>query len=91
MNIRRLKKLLLLRVKVVVLLAKGIDLNKRDVDGNTLLHKACEYSDLWVIKLLLKRGANPSLFNKFGQSSISLVKERCRKISDYFIIQGIIK
>lgn len=91
MKLRRLKKSLLLRVKSVVLWARGSDVNKRDVDGNTLLHKACEISDLGAIKLLLKLGANPNLQNNFGDCSVTLVKDRCRKVSNYFVTEGIIK
>jgi hypothetical protein len=50
------------------LIDNGEDVNAKDNDGNTPLHHAREAN---VVKLLLSRGADPSVRSKQGQTPIA--------------------
>jgi ankyrin repeat protein len=50
------------------------ELNQQDLRGNTPLHHAAGRGNLAIIKLLLARGANPSIKNKAGFLPIDLAR-----------------
>ncbi len=50
-----------------------IDLNAKDKDGDTLLHKAILSKDEALVKLLLEAGANPDIQNKWEQTPLHLI------------------
>ncbi|RWS21206.1 Chain C: Nemo Cc2-Lz Domain - 1d5 Darpin Complex-like protein [Leptotrombidium deliense] len=52
------------------LIAEGINLNYKDCDGNTAIHKAAEYNHAEVIKILLKNGANINAVNHDGNTAL---------------------
>ena len=47
------------------LLNKGLDINQKDKYGCTLLHYACQNSDLEIIEYLLQKGANIEIKNSY--------------------------
>lgn len=62
---------------VKILLERGgIDLNRRDAEGNTALHYVCRegYRDLAV--LLLDKGADASLVNNRGETPLHAAARR---------------
>ena len=48
----------------------GIDLDRRDAEGNTPLYYACRQGYRDVAALLLERGADPSLANNRGETPL---------------------
>lgn len=48
----------------------GIDLDRRDAEGNTPLYHACRQGYRDVAALLLERGADPSLANNRGETPL---------------------
>lgn len=46
---------------IETLISAKIDLNHQDFDGCTALHLAVEFGQLDLVKLLLEKGANPSI------------------------------
>jgi len=57
------------RAKVEALLAKGADVNRKNEDGETPLHRAAS-RDIGIVELLLARGANVNAKNKFGSTPL---------------------
>ena len=51
---------------------KGVDINKLDNDGNTVLTNAAIYGEKELISFLLKNGANLNITNNDGQSPLML-------------------
>lgn len=45
------------------MLKKGVDVNTRDEQGNTLLHTACEGGYPGIVKLLIEAGADDTIMN----------------------------
>lgn len=58
--------------KTVALLDNGMNINSRDVNGNTPLHIAATTGRLSMIDLLLKRGADVTLENGQGNTPLAL-------------------
>ncbi|XP_078033107.1 uncharacterized protein LOC144467950 [Augochlora pura] len=58
------------KVQVVTFLKnlKGVDLNAKDKDGNTLLFKTVHSDNLTMVKYLIRQGVNVNLKNKFGET-----------------------
>ena len=54
------------KVSIQSLLNAGMDINQRDIDGNTPLHKACAANRLDVVEFLHSRGADLHAKNKKG-------------------------
>jgi ankyrin repeat protein len=60
------------REAVRALLAKGADVNGRQVDGTTALHWAVRFDDLEMADLLIRAGADVSAANREGVRPIQL-------------------
>lgn len=56
-------------------LSKGADINARDEDEETPLHKACANDDLGMVELLLNKSPNTSLVNSDNEIPIQLTKK----------------
>ncbi len=52
----------------ILLLERGVDVNKPDVTGRTALHWAVDNGDTAFVLLLLKHGANPNAYTRSGLS-----------------------
>ncbi|KAI1390144.1 ankyrin repeat-containing domain protein [Hypoxylon trugodes] len=55
---------------ILFLLYSGADVNARDQNGYTPLHKACEGSRAATVALLLRNGADISATNKYGNTAL---------------------
>jgi len=56
------------------ILAKGADVNATDIDGNTALMYAANLMLFDNVAVLLKKGADPTLKNKYDDTALSLAK-----------------
>ena len=54
------------------LIAEGVDVNERSVDGTTALHWAAHYGDLQLSVALLDAGADPDRANDYGATPMSV-------------------
>jgi len=61
------------------LLAKGVNVNVKDVDGRTPLTEAAWNGHSEAIKLLLEHGADPSVKKNDGETALSLATARGQK------------
>jgi ankyrin repeat protein len=60
------------RAPVIALLcAKGAEVNKPDIDGNTALHRACDWKSQEASKELIKYGADITIANKVQNSIVA--------------------
>lgn len=65
--------------------AKNMDVNDRDVNGDTALHKAVARDDLPAIKALVKAGADLHLKDFHGYDAKQIADNRLnRRLTDYF-------
>lgn len=55
------------------LISTGIDLNQKNIFGETALHYASANENLAVVELLVKAGANPQLLDNSGMSPLALI------------------
>ena len=63
---------------VDTLLNFGVDPNKQNNDGDTVLHIACKNIDsleISILEILLKYGANPNIHNNYGQTPLIILCE----------------
>jgi len=58
-------------VRVLDLLARGVDPNARDFGGNTALHYAAMQNDTELVRALLAQGADPTHHNVSNESALS--------------------
>ena len=61
------------------LLNAGMDVNQRDVEGNTPLHRACAANRLDIVELLYSNGANLNAKN-------NRVLKHCKQRNDFLIL-----
>lgn len=59
-----------------------IDLNHKDIKGNTFLSIACEYYRFHVVEKLLALGANPNTYNVEGKTPLDIA---CQKNHPYIV------
>lgn len=65
--------------------AKNMDVNDRDADGNTALHKATTMNDFAAVKLLVKKGADIHLKDFNGHDARQIADNALnRRLTDYF-------
>ena len=66
-----------LRNIVKQLIQKGANINVEDNDEhNTPLHLACDLSDIEIVKLFIKKGANMTKKNKNNETPLDIAKKR---------------
>jgi ankyrin repeat protein len=65
------------------ILVEYVDINQRDIQGNTILHYAVEKKDLKTIKCLLSVGADVNALNKLGVT----VLDRAISKGEYNIVK----
>lgn len=72
------------------LISLGIDVNAKDKNGNTALHKTCEkLEDLGIIKVLIAAGADASIKNQDGETPVyNVVLVEDTKLLKLFIKSG---
>ena len=54
------------------LFSEGLDLNQRNHDGRTLLHKACLSGNKWIIKFLLNNNIDVNIKDNRGRTALHL-------------------
>lgn len=69
-------------------LSKGIDANKADNEGNTVLLNASAYNSLEVVKLFADKTKNINHTNKKGQSALTRAFRNTPPIISYLIDKG---
>lgn len=57
----------------------GCNVNAKNHDGNTALHQAMMRDNVDMIKLLLKSGADPEIFNDHNETPIFYASNRILK------------
>jgi len=68
-------------IKLMKLLIKagGININKQDNYGDTVLHKACRYGHKDCLELLIKAGAKLNIQSNFGYAALHCASIHNRK------------
>lgn len=65
-------------------IAAGVDVNARDIEGNTALHKAVAVQDIEACELLLGNGADPNQFGQDGNPVLFFVFRRFHNYTGSF-------
>jgi len=74
---------------VVWLLEHGANVNARTEDGSTALALAAYNGDLEMVKMLIERGADPSVKNQQGFSTLDVVDQmQWPEIKEYLLTPG---
>jgi ankyrin repeat protein len=61
----------------------GAHVNARDNDGNTAIHHAAARGDTEMIKYLVSRGADPTIVNREGQTTVDMANGPVQRISPW--------
>jgi ankyrin repeat protein len=61
----------------------GAHVNARDNDGNTAIHHAAARGDTERIKYLVSRGADPTIVNREGQTTVDMANGPVQRISPW--------
>jgi ankyrin repeat protein len=61
----------------------GADVNARDDDGNTAIHHAAARGDTEMIKYLVSKGADPTIVNREGQTTVDMANGPVQRISPW--------
>jgi uncharacterized protein len=59
------------------------DVNARDADGNTALHNAAARGDNAMIEYLVSKGADVSLVNRTGQTTVDMANGPVQRVQPY--------
>eukprot|EP00465_Bigelowiella_longifila_P012929 CAMPEP_0185259294 /NCGR_PEP_ID=MMETSP1359-20130426/8088_1 /TAXON_ID=552665 /ORGANISM="Bigelowiella longifila, Strain CCMP242" /LENGTH=317 /DNA_ID=CAMNT_0027845147 /DNA_START=141 /DNA_END=1094 /DNA_ORIENTATION=+ len=74
---------------VVWLLENGANVNARTEDGSTALALAAYNGDLEMVKMLIERGADPSVKNQQGFNTLDVVEQmQWPEIKEYLLTPG---
>jgi len=65
-----------------LLVSKGLNVNARDIDGETPLLKASMFGHFNNIKALIELGANVSITSKNGSTCLHYTSESCKDTSE---------
>ena len=61
----------------------GVDANVRDSDGNTALHHAASRGDNAMISYLVSKGADVTLLNRRGQTTVDMANGPVQRTQPY--------
>ena len=59
------------------------DVNVRDADGNTALHNAAARGDNEMIEYLVSKGADVTLVNRTGQTTVDMANGPVQRVQPY--------
>lgn len=62
-----------------------VDINSLEIYGKSLLYVACENGDYKIIEILLKRGADPNIYDHNGQSALDLANNHSNSVIAHVI------
>ena len=74
--------------KIEYLLNLGLDIHRKDIDNETILHWAIKHYDLGIIKFLINKGVDINAINEDGISALHLAIERGNKVFKLLISNG---
>ena len=74
--------------KIQKYINKGIDLNKKDEKGNSILFTLVDKRKLEAIKILIKNGADLTSENKFGKTVLDVVVEKSDGMMIRFLLDN---
>ena len=60
-----------------------VDVNARDADGNTALHNAAARGDNEMIEYLVSKGADVTLVNRTGQTTVDMANGPVQRVQPY--------
>jgi ankyrin repeat protein len=60
-----------------------VDVNARDADGNTALHNAAARGDNGMIEYLVSKGADVTLVNRTGQTTVDMANGPVQRVQPY--------
>ena len=63
-------------VAAKLLISHGANINGKDINGKTPLHRAVIYERNWIIALLLSNGANINEKDNGGKTALQYAEER---------------